>query len=327
MPISNSAEEVKMVQVSIIVPLSRNAGTVWPELRQILNEYGSEIEVVCVASSRKSFPLGSSFFNQSALSSASPKVSCFNAPFSRENSLQSLPEDMMQDGRLRFVRAPGTEKYAAMNIGLEESRGEYVAFFEPGAKVSPGFYRELYRFASKKRAEIAGCGIKTSNPAGEDILVNIAATGFTSSLKEKARLWRIPQYSYVGNKIYLRRALLENGLFFKEDTKFADMFWTPLVLKKLKRAAAVSGIWYMPPQEPSAGMAREKPSTAEYQLARLYTRAFASVNDLIPAKYAVTRKNICFLGIPIMKVLKSSRCEKCYLFHLKVKENKRRIAA
>ena len=36
---------------------------------------------------------------------------------------------------------------------------------------------------------------------------------------------------------------------------------------------------------------------------------------------------ICFLGIPIMKVLKSSRCEKCYLFHLKVKENKRRIAA
>ena len=231
-----------MVQVSIIVPLSRNAGTVWPELRQILNEYGSEIEVVCVASSRKAFPLGSSFFNQSALSSASPKASCFNAPFSRENSLQSLPEDMMQDGRLRFVRAPGTEKYAAMNIGMEESRGEYVAFFEPGAKVSPGFYRELYRFASKKRAEIAGCGIKTSNPAGEDILVNIAATGFTSSLKEKARLWRIPQYSYVGNKIYLRRALLENGLFFKEDTKFADMFWTPLVLKKLKRAAAVSGI-------------------------------------------------------------------------------------
>ena len=162
-----------MVQVSIIVPLSRNAGTVWPELRQILNEYGSEIEVVCVASSRKAFPLGSSFFNQSALSSASPKASCFNAPFSRENSLQSLPEDMMQDGRLRFVRAPGTEKYAAMNIGMEESRGEYVAFFEPGAKVSPGFYRELYRFASKKRAEIAGCGIKTSNPAGEDILVNI----------------------------------------------------------------------------------------------------------------------------------------------------------
>ena len=106
-----------MVQVSIIVPLSRNAGAVWPELRQILNEYGSEIEVVCVASSRKAFPLGSSFFNQSALSSASPKVSCFNAPFSRENSLQSLPEDMMQDGRLRFVRAPGTEKYAAMNIG------------------------------------------------------------------------------------------------------------------------------------------------------------------------------------------------------------------
>lgn len=50
-----------MVQVSIIVPLSRNAGTVWPELRQILNEYGSEIEVVCVASSRKAFPLGSSF--------------------------------------------------------------------------------------------------------------------------------------------------------------------------------------------------------------------------------------------------------------------------
>lgn len=51
-----------MVQVSIIVPLSRNAGAVWPELRQILNEYGSEIEVVCVASSRKAFPLGSSFF-------------------------------------------------------------------------------------------------------------------------------------------------------------------------------------------------------------------------------------------------------------------------
>ena len=116
-----------MVQVSIIVPLSRNAGAVWPELRQILNEYGSEIEVVCVASSRKAFPLGSSFFSQSALSSASPKVSCFNASFSRENSLQSLPEDMMQDGRLRFVRAPGTEKYAAMNIGLEESWGEYVA--------------------------------------------------------------------------------------------------------------------------------------------------------------------------------------------------------
>lgn len=111
-------------------------------------------------------------------------------------------------------------------------------FLNPEQKFPPGFYRELYRFASKKRTEIAGCGIKTSNPAGEDILVNIAATGFTSSLKEKARLWRIPQYSYVGNKIYLRRALLENGLFFKEDTKFADMFWTPLVLKKVKKGSS-----------------------------------------------------------------------------------------
>lgn len=166
MPISNSAEEVKMVQVSIIVPLSRNAGTVWPELRQILNEYGSEIEVVCVASSRKAFPLGSSFFNQSALSSASPKASCFNASFSRENSLQSLPEDMMQDGRLRFVRAPGTEKYAAMNIGLEESWGEYVAFFEPGAKVSPGFYRELYRFASKSVRKLPAAALKRQIPLG-----------------------------------------------------------------------------------------------------------------------------------------------------------------
>lgn len=155
-----------MVQVSIIVPLSRNAGAVWPELRQILNEYSSEIEVVCVASSRKAFPLGSSFFNQSALSSASPKVSCFNASFSRENSLQSLPEDMMQDGRLRFVRAPGTEKYAAMNIGLEESRGEYVAFFEPGAKVSPGFYRELYRFASKSVRKLPAAALKRQIPLG-----------------------------------------------------------------------------------------------------------------------------------------------------------------
>ena len=83
----------------------------------------------------------------------------------------------------------------------------------------------------------------------------------------------------------------------------------------------------MLPQEPSAGMAREKPSTAEYQLARLYTRAFASVNDLIPAKYAVTRKNICFLGIPFMKVIKTTRCEKCYNLPLNDKENKRRIAA
>lgn len=45
---------------------------------------------------------------------------------------------MMQDGRLRFVRAPGTEKYAAMNIGLEESRGEYVAFLNPEQKFPPG---------------------------------------------------------------------------------------------------------------------------------------------------------------------------------------------
>lgn len=120
----------------------------------------------CASHRPEIIPLGSSFFNQSALSSASPKVSCFNAPFSRENSLQSLPEDMMQDGRLRFVRAPGTEKYAAMNIGLEESRGEYVAFFEPGAKVSPGFYRELYRFASKSVRKLPAAALKRQIPLG-----------------------------------------------------------------------------------------------------------------------------------------------------------------
>lgn len=80
--------------------------------------------------------------------------------------MQSLPEDMMQDGRLRFVRAPGTEKYAAMNIGMEESWGEYVAFFEPGAKVSPGFYRELYRFASKSVRKLPAAALKRQIPLG-----------------------------------------------------------------------------------------------------------------------------------------------------------------
>lgn len=155
-----------MVQVSIIVPLSRNAGAVWPELRQILNEYGSEIEVVCVASSRKAFPLGSSFFSQSALSSASPKVSCFNASFSRENSLQSLPEDMMQDGRLRFVRAPGTEKYAAMNIGLEESWANMWPFLNPEQKFPPGSIGNCTVLLAKSVRKLPAAALKRQIPLG-----------------------------------------------------------------------------------------------------------------------------------------------------------------
>lgn len=73
---------------------------------------------------------------------------------------------MMQDGRLRFVRAPGTEKYAAMNIGLEESRGEYVAFLNPEQKFLLDSIGNCTGLPAKSVRKLPAAALKRQIPQG-----------------------------------------------------------------------------------------------------------------------------------------------------------------
>ncbi len=289
----------KMAKISVIIPIHHTAAEVRSCLNIVLRQTLQDLEIVCVND-------GSPAETRAVLTAAAAA-----------------------DERILVINQPHRGRYAAINAGLEECSGEYVAFFLPGAEITADFLEKLYHEAKSWRVDIAGSGIRERTLSGAKEYMPAIELQKLKSLKQKAKIFGFPHNNTIGNKIYRRRALVEKGLFFKENTMFAEMFWTPLVHKQLGAAVSVPQIWYLPPPENNAVFTKSEQQNAvrDYELARLYVRSFAEANRLVQRRGFVSRQNICFLGLPFLDVLQSRRCGKCYMFHLKVLEYQRRNAA
>lgn len=71
-----------------------------------------------------------------------------------------------KDSRIRVIHKENGGQSSARNRGLDEMRGEYVAFVDSDDWIEANMYENLYKAICDNNAQIAGCGMQENYPDG-----------------------------------------------------------------------------------------------------------------------------------------------------------------
>lgn len=74
---------------------------------------------------------------------------------STDSSLAILEEFSKQDNRLRVISTPNRGYGCAMNLGMTEAKGKYMAILEPDDRLHDGALKRLFELAEKTEAPVA----------------------------------------------------------------------------------------------------------------------------------------------------------------------------
>lgn len=79
---------------------------------------------------------------------------------STDNSLKILEEYQKKDKRIKIINKENAGSGAARNDGIEQSKGEYLAFLDSDDWYEKDFLERLYKNLKENNSEIAMCNPK-----------------------------------------------------------------------------------------------------------------------------------------------------------------------
>jgi glycosyltransferase involved in cell wall biosynthesis len=131
------------------------------------------------------------------------------------------------DARVKVLRHTENKKQgAARNTGLKHASGDYIFFLDADDWLEPGGLRALLAIVKQYDVDIVACGVQKAfaNGATEPYhAFSFACRG------GREALWYLAEY-YIGtipwNKLYRRRFLTDNKLFFLEKYYHEDVVFS-----------------------------------------------------------------------------------------------------
>ncbi len=166
---------------------------------------------------------------------------------SADNSLKILESFSKKQDKLRVISQENSGTSAARNLGLQNARGEYIAFIDSDDFVEENFLSALYNAAERSDADIAVCGYKNVN--GADTLrmgcVFKHRSGVFSPEKMlKSLLFDIFTRSFSCNKLFRRSLFTENKIEYPAGMCFEDVAVMPQLFYYAKKVAVIRGNLY-----------------------------------------------------------------------------------
>lgn len=146
---------------------------------------------------------------------------------SKDRSGEICDKYASSDSRIRVFHIPNGGVSHARNVGIQNSRGEYIVFCDSDDLVAPDYFSTLKRRIESTGADVVRCGKcvideKTRN-------YRIGNRSLEWNVYEKNNLSLLPDYMYyvIWGKIYRKSLIVDNQLYFDEylnrgeDTLFA----------------------------------------------------------------------------------------------------------
>lgn len=129
-----------------------------------------------------------------------------------------------------FLNEKNRKQGSCKNIGIRESKGEWIGFIDSDDWVTPDFYEKLLNKADETGADVVGCHYSIVHSHtfeyGETILNNTHdQTGFLTEEKHKLL---IKHFGSMVVKLYKKQVILDNALSFPEDIFYEDNCAGPL---------------------------------------------------------------------------------------------------
>lgn len=115
----------------------------------------------------------------------------------------------------------------ARNIGIKESRGEYIAFVDSDDLLSPSAYQQLVGSLEKTHSDIAVGGVKRFN-SKKNVYSFLHRKAILDGMNQTSIL-KHPELVYdttVWNKVFKKSLLIDNDILFPEGVIYEDIPFT-----------------------------------------------------------------------------------------------------
>lgn len=261
------------IKISVVMPVYNVEKYLANTLNSLLNQTLKEFEIICINDG------------------------------SKDSSLEILREYEKKDSRIKIIDKINEGPSVARNLGIKEAKGEFISFIDSDDWVSENFFEALYFAAKKYNSDIACCGfIRHSKKQTKKLVYK--KEEFVKSADEKLALTRVPELSYIWNKIYKREKLLQNNLYFPIGRIFEDICWSIKAVYYLDGVVTVPDCNYFYRKNPTSIVSTKSNKNAkDCSLSEQEMFEFAKEKNLnLPKGYKFARRDkIKFLGVPMMK--------------------------
>lgn len=152
-----------------------------------------------------------------------------------------IMKSYLNDKRFRYIRTENDSISIARNLGIEESKGKYIAFADKNVIFSKNIIENMYTTAEKQMADLCVAPMASSDIFGKhefkssDILLRRKVIDkYDTDL-----IWN----GAVTNKLFLKSKITDNGLSFKPYGKAREAAFTiPYVFESNKIVACSKGL-------------------------------------------------------------------------------------
>ena len=206
-----------MPKISVIIPIYNTGKYLEKSLAGVIRQTFKDIEIICIND-------------------------C-----STDNSSLILNTFANRDDRIKIIcHAQNRGTGVARNTGLALAKSKYVAFLDADDWMDTNSYNLMINSLEKTGAEIAICGVRNEHETLNSSSIrysypfeNLIASNFSLQLLTRSRSQDAYITPMVGNKVFLRKHLSDNQIFFPPRSLFEDDEFMFLAIWAAKRIILV----------------------------------------------------------------------------------------
>ena len=206
---------ISKVKVSIIIPVFNTEKYLEKCLQSVLNQKLDKIEVICVDNG------------------------------STDGSIDILKKYSIKYPNFKIINHPNGNQGDARNIGIQQSKGDYIGFVDSDDYVHPEMFELLYQKVKNHGSDIGICNIQTFSEKSvlQNQLIKTKFLDFKDKFKIKQN-FHLLRNTTIANKIFSRNLIMKNDLRFLEGVFHEDQYFVVIALLKSRYISSVSKSLY-----------------------------------------------------------------------------------